>query len=156
MNVLEVKNLCKNYPAFRLKNVSFSLEPGKITGFIGRNGAGKTIKLKSIFGFVHPDGGKIRFFGEPFAGHETDVKGRVGYVAGGFDCYPRKKLKTIAGVTAPFYRGWNSAAYRHLLERFALDEEKTPAQLSAGLATFALLTAAAYRKSVRNFEALDL
>ena len=32
--------MCKHYPAFELKNVSFSLEEGKITGFIGRNGAG--------------------------------------------------------------------------------------------------------------------
>ena len=49
MSVLEVQNLCKRYQAFELKNISFSLEEGKITGFIVRNGAGKTTTLKSIF-----------------------------------------------------------------------------------------------------------
>lgn len=62
MNVLEVKNLCKKYPAFELKNISFSLEKGKITGFIGRNGAGKSTTLKSLFNFVHPDNGEVIFF----------------------------------------------------------------------------------------------
>lgn len=42
MNIVELKGICKAYSAFRLKNVSFSLDEGKITGFIGRNGAGKT------------------------------------------------------------------------------------------------------------------
>ena len=40
--VLQVQGLCKNYPAFTLSEVSFSLEAGRIMGFIGRNGAGKT------------------------------------------------------------------------------------------------------------------
>ena len=39
--ILTVRDLCKRYPAFSLKNVSFSVQPGEIMGFIGRNGAGK-------------------------------------------------------------------------------------------------------------------
>jgi ABC-2 type transport system ATP-binding protein len=59
MNVLGIKNLCKAYPSFALQNVSFSLEQGKITGFIGRNGAGKSTTLKSIF---PADDGRFQFF----------------------------------------------------------------------------------------------
>ncbi|MEG0036160.1 MAG: ATP-binding cassette domain-containing protein, partial [Oscillospiraceae bacterium] len=66
MNVLTVNNLTKNYPSFKLDTVSFSLEEGKITGFIGRNGAGKSTTLNSLFNFVHPDGGEISFFGLDF------------------------------------------------------------------------------------------
>lgn len=40
-NVIEVRNLCKNYPSFQLKNVSFTVPSGSIVGFIGENGAGK-------------------------------------------------------------------------------------------------------------------
>ena len=67
MNVLEVQNLCKSYPAFRLRDVSFTLPEGRITGFIGRNGAGKTTTLRSLLRFVQPDSGEVRFFGRPFA-----------------------------------------------------------------------------------------
>ena len=37
MSILTIKNLNKTYPTFSLKNVSFSLEPGYIMGFIGKN-----------------------------------------------------------------------------------------------------------------------
>lgn len=52
MNILEVEGLCKTYPAFALRDVSFAVEPGTIMGFIGRNGAGKCCfanKLRKIF-----------------------------------------------------------------------------------------------------------
>ena len=52
---LEVRGLCKHYPAFKLEDVSFSLVPGTITGFIGRNGAGKTTTINSLLSFVRPD-----------------------------------------------------------------------------------------------------
>ena len=52
--VLQVQGLRKKYPAFTLSEVSFSLEAGRIMGFIGRNGAGKTTTLKSILGLASP------------------------------------------------------------------------------------------------------
>ncbi len=55
MDIVEVSGLCKTYPAFQLKEVSFSLERGQITGFIGRNGAGKSTTIKSMLNLVHPD-----------------------------------------------------------------------------------------------------
>ena len=78
--VLQVQGLCKNYPAFTLSEVSFSLEAGRIMGFIGRNGAGKTTTLKSILGLVHPDAGEIRYFGLHFAQNEQRIKEQIGYV----------------------------------------------------------------------------
>ena len=39
MNILEIEKLTKTYPTFKLDNVSFSMEEGKIMGFLGRNGA---------------------------------------------------------------------------------------------------------------------
>ena len=45
MQILKLDGLCKQYPAFRLENVSFSMEAGTIMGLIGRNGAGKTTCL---------------------------------------------------------------------------------------------------------------
>lgn len=133
MSVLEVKGLCKNYPSFRLSDVSFSLGEGRITGFIGRNGAGKSTTLKSMLGLVHPDAGEVRFFGLPFRGHELEVKRNIAFAAGDAAYYPRKKLRTITEVTKSFYPQWDDGAYRNFIENFGLDEGKTPSQLSSGM-----------------------
>lgn len=131
--ILEIRGLCKEYPAFRLKDVGFSLERGRIMGFIGRNGAGKTTTLKSMLNIVHPSAGEVRFFGLDFAQSELEIKRRIGFVSGGANYYPNRKLSVITAVTRSFYVHWDEAAYRRYLALFAIDENKTPRQLSAGM-----------------------
>ena len=146
MSILEVSGLRKEYPSFVLDDISFSLAEGKITGFIGRNGAGKSTTLKSILGFCHPDGGEVRFFGRPFREDERAVKEDIGYISGGFDFYPNKKLKTITAVARSFYTQWDDEEYHRCLSLFALDENKTPAKLSAGMKVkYALTLALSHR-----------
>ncbi len=130
---LEVRGLTKKYPAFMLQEVSFSLVPGSITGFIGRNGAGKTTTINSLLSFVHPDGGEICFFGMPWASHEREIKEKIGFVSAGMTYHTRKKLKVITAVTKSFYPDWDGAFYEKYMAAFALDEEKTPAELSNGM-----------------------
>ena len=131
-NICEVRNLCKEYPAFSLQNVSFSLEKGAITGFIGRNGAGKTTTIKSMLNIVRPTGGEVRYFGKPLLGHEDEIKQRIGFSTGAVNYYPKKKLRELAAVTSTFYESWDEAAYRKYLGLFALDEEKSPSEMSEG------------------------
>lgn len=132
-NVLMIDGLCKEYPGFRLKDVSFGVEEGMIMGFIGRNGAGKTTTLKALLNLVHPSGGKITFFGMDFVDHEKEIKQRIGYAPGGINYYHRKKLKDIAANTKRFYSNWDDGMYRRYMERFGLDEEKKPLELSEGM-----------------------
>ena len=146
MKVLEVEGLCKVYPAFRLEDVSFALGEGRITGFIGRNGAGKSTTLKSLTGFVHADAGRVRFFGMDWAGNEKRIKQQIGFVSGGVGFYPGKRLRVITEVTRAFYPEWDEAMYRTCMERFSLDERKTPAQLSEGMKVkYALALALSHR-----------
>lgn len=133
MIALSVVNICKKYEHFELNNVSFTLEPGLITGFIGRNGAGKTTTLKSLLNIVHPHSGDVLFFGKNFKENEFEIKQRIGFVAGGIDFYPKKKIKTITATTRRFYRNWDDKAYNHYMNMFSLDESKTPDELSAGM-----------------------
>ncbi len=131
--VLTISGLEKRYPAFHLENVGFSLEAGRIMGFIGRNGAGKTTTLKSLLSLIRPDAGQIRFFGMSYEGHEREIRQRAGFASGGINYYPRRKLKDITAVTRRFYDNWDETAYRRCLSTFALDEEKKPMELSEGM-----------------------
>lgn len=133
MSICTVNRLCKAYPTFSLKEVSFSLEAGTITGFIGRNGAGKTTTIKSMLNFVHPDSGEIFYFGKKLIGNEAEIKQRIGFSTGAVNFYPKKKLGQLAAVTKTFYETWDEDSYREYLKLFALDENKSPSELSEGM-----------------------
>lgn len=149
MSIIEVKNLKKEYPSFLLNNISFGLEAGRITGFAGRNGSGKTTTIKSMLNLIHPDSGEITCFGMSLDSHEAEIKRRIGYSTGTVSWYPRKKLKDIALVTKSFYPNWDDNAYRKYLELFGLDQNKTPLELSEGMKVkFNLLLALSHRAEV--------
>lgn len=62
--VLQLSKLSKSYGSFSLKDVDLYVKNGKITGFVGINGAGKTTVIKSVAGLVIPSNGKIELFGK--------------------------------------------------------------------------------------------
>lgn len=133
MKALEVKGLCKRYPAFSLENASFSVPIGSITGFIGRNGAGKTTTLKALLHLVHPDGGSIRILGLDMDTDELAIRRQIGFVSGGNAYYLNKRLDQITAVTRRFYPDWDEAQYQSCLKRFRLDEGKRVKELSEGM-----------------------
>lgn len=133
MLALDVKNLNKQYPNFRLKDVTFQLEKGYIMGFIGSNGAGKTTTIKSILNLVRADSGEVRIWGKNMVGHELELKQEIGYAFGGVDFYTRSKMKSLTGVIRKFYRNWDDATYNAYLKRFKLDENKKISELSTGM-----------------------
>ena len=110
MQILKLDGLCKQYPAFRLENVSFSMEAGTIMGLIGRNGAGKTTTLKSMLHLVHPDAGTVTICGLDMDKDEREIRSRIGFVSGGASYYQRKRLRELTdgaarvsgGITAVF------------------------------------------------------
>jgi branched-chain amino acid transport system ATP-binding protein len=61
-----------------LHGVSFSLQPGRLLGLLGRNGAGKSTCMSTIMGFLKPRRGSISLYGEPVAGLAPDVIARKG------------------------------------------------------------------------------
>jgi branched-chain amino acid transport system ATP-binding protein len=61
-----------------LHGVSFALQPGRLLGLLGRNGAGKTTCMATIMGFLKPRRGSIRLYGEPVEGLAPDVIARKG------------------------------------------------------------------------------
>jgi len=133
MEILSVKNLNKCYEKFQLKDVSFSIESGRIMGFIGRNGAGKTTTMKSMLNLVHPDSGEVRFFGMDLQRHEFEIKQRISFIFGAANFYSQSKVKTITDVYRRFYKNWDETVYRSYLERFNLDPEKRIKELSQGM-----------------------
>lgn len=74
-----------------LRNVSLSLEKGKVLALLGRNGVGKTTLLKAIMGLVGLRSGQIYFDGRRIDGLRPDARARlgIGYVPQGREIFPR-------------------------------------------------------------------
>jgi ABC-2 type transport system ATP-binding protein len=83
--VLEIIDLKKTYkrgfrakPVHALKGVSFKIEPGVITGFLGANGAGKTTTIKCLLELSLADSGRILYFGHE--GLSSEAKSKIGFL----------------------------------------------------------------------------
>lgn len=133
MALLSIQNLCKHYERFDLKDVSFSVSPGKIVGFIGRNGAGKTTTLKCIYNLVKPTSGQILYDGKPTVADEPHFKSEVGLLFGEVNFYPSKTVKALTSVTKMFYPLWDENLYQGYLREFGIDETKQIKALSTGM-----------------------
>ncbi|MGY2084597.1 ABC transporter ATP-binding protein [Blastococcus sp. SYSU DS0539] len=65
---VEIRGLTKSFTNVRaVSDLSFTVEPGTVTGFLGPNGAGKTTTLRMVLGLMRPDAGTATFDGTPYA-----------------------------------------------------------------------------------------
>jgi len=129
-NAIEISDLCKQYPSFSLKNVSFSVPSGLCCGFVGPNGAGKTTTLKAMLGMVHKSSGEILLLGKPNG--DAATKEKIGVM---FDPYFQEDWTPldIEKGLRPFYRSWDCGEYRAFLSRFGLDPKKKFKDFSHGM-----------------------
>jgi ABC-2 type transport system ATP-binding protein len=141
-NVIEVESLAKEYTGFRLKDISFSIPKGYITGLVGPNGAGKTTIIKLIMNLITRQGGTIKVFGLDNLEHDVEIKDRIGFVYDTPYFYEDQDLRTLVSTIGPFYSKWDNKKFSSLLERFGLSPRKKFMSLSKGMKTkFALALA---------------
>jgi ABC-2 type transport system ATP-binding protein len=72
-----------------LDGCSLSVAPGQMLGFLGPNGAGKTTAMRTIFGLVRPDAGRVTWDNEPLT---TPLRRRIGYMPEERGLYPKMKV----------------------------------------------------------------
>ena len=132
-NILQIENLCKKYPSFSLKNVSFNVRPGQIMGFIGRNGAGKTTTLKAIMNLIHYESGNIFAFEKDMTQFELENKQRIGFSLSELNYYANKTIKQLMNVTKRFYKNFDESRFYELSKMFDLELDKKLEQLSSGM-----------------------
>lgn len=78
--MLEVKNLVKSYGDFKaLKEISFQVSSGKIHGFLGKNGAGKSTTMNILSGLVSYNSGEIYYKGMDFKRDKSEILRSLGY-----------------------------------------------------------------------------
>jgi ABC-2 type transport system ATP-binding protein len=87
--MIQVIDLTKYYRRVPVvHDVSFSIGPGQVTGYLGPNGSGKSTTVKMLAGFIEPNAGKILFNGENIRNDIVGYKARIGYVPEEAHVYP--------------------------------------------------------------------
>src|SRR5437867_12447143 len=87
--MLELLHVTKRYSGIpAVKDVSFVVRAGEVTGYLGPNGSGKSTTLKMIAGLIEPSEGEILFEGEPIRRDRIAYKQRLGYVPEEPHLYP--------------------------------------------------------------------
>src|ERR1035437_2523238 len=79
--MLEIQSLTKYYRHIPVvDDVSFSVRPGEVTGYLGPNGSGKSTTVKMITGMLEPSAGRVLLDGRDIRSDMATFKRRLGYV----------------------------------------------------------------------------
>ena len=119
-NVIELKNVSKDYGDFKLDNVSFSVPEGSVCGFIGQNGAGKTTTINLILDIIKRDSGEIKVFGENVSEKSAALRENIGVVFDEMGFHEFMTGKDINIMMKNIYKNWDEEAFFDYLKRFSL------------------------------------
>ena len=143
--MLKISHLQKHYRGFSL-DCSMEVQPGMITGLIGRNGSGKSTTFKALLGLIHPDGGEIEVFGKKAEELKPEDKQKLGVVFAdsGFSMY--LTAAGVANIMKSIYPDFDREEFLQQCRRFNLPTDKKIKEFSTGMkAKFKVLAALSHK-----------
>jgi ABC-2 type transport system ATP-binding protein len=129
---ISVAGLTRRYRGqLALDRVTFDLEPGSITGLLGRNGAGKTTLLRIVAGHEFASAGTVTVLGASPAGNAAVLR-RMIFVREG-QAYPDFRVRQVVRAASWFYPNWSHELAGALLDEFGLPLNRKVKNLSRGM-----------------------
>jgi ABC-2 type transport system ATP-binding protein len=129
---ISVAGLSRRYRGqLALDNVSFDIEPGTITGLLGRNGAGKTTLMRIVAGHEFASAGTVAVLGARPVENEQVLR-RMVFVRED-QSYPDIKVRQAVQTASWLYPDWDADLARSLLEEFAVPPDRKVRKLSRGM-----------------------
>ncbi|MBB3110783.1 ABC-2 type transport system ATP-binding protein [Paenibacillus phyllosphaerae] len=132
-NVVEIRSLTKAYGDVKaVDNVSFALEPNRIYGLLGRNGAGKTTIMHMLSAQLIQTSGDIAVFGE--APYENNrVLSQLCFIKESQKYPESSKIADVLAFAAMTFPNWNQELADRLMEDFRLPPKRRIKKLSRGM-----------------------
>lgn len=132
-NVIEIKDLKKNYPDFSLSINELKIPSGIVIGLIGENGAGKTTFIKSILSIIKKDSGTIKIFNKNLEEQELDIKKDIGVVLDNSFLPENLRPKDINMVMKEIYDNWDTELFYKYLKDFKIKDNQILKTMSKGM-----------------------
>lgn len=149
---IQTRGLSKQFGSVHaVKALDLHVARGGITGFLGRNGAGKSTTIKMLLGMTHPSAGHGTVLGHRIDDRRSSLALRkaVAYVAEDKQTYAYLTVAEMVRFTRAFYADWQPDVERRLLEEYGLPRDRRVKALSKGMRTkLALLLALARRPAL--------
>jgi len=118
--VIRIDHLSKSFGAVRaVDDLTFTVHPGRVTGFLGPNGAGKTTTLRILLGLVHPTAGTATIGGQAYARFTKPMRS-VGAALEAANFHPGRSALDHLRVYAP-QAGVTEARCHEVLTLVGLD-----------------------------------
>jgi ABC-2 type transport system ATP-binding protein len=147
--VIETQDLTKRYGNVEaVRAVSFQVRDGCITGFLGRNGAGKSSTIRMLLGMISPTAGTGTVLGHRIDDPKQSllIGRRVAYVGEDKGLYAYLTVEQMVRFTRSFYPDWRPEIEQCLLKDYQMPLRRKVKALSKGMRTkLALLLALSRR-----------
>jgi ABC-2 type transport system ATP-binding protein len=147
--VILTRDLTKSYGTLMaVHGLNLSVEPNRITAFLGQNGAGKSTTIKMLLGMIRPTCGEGTVLGKRIANAEEnrEMRRKVAYVAENKPLYSYMTVEQTVRFASSFYSDWRADVANKLLSEYKLPNKRKVKSLSKGMRTkLALLLAFARR-----------
>lgn len=127
---MRARGLSKNYEKFKLGPNDFAIKKGYVTGFIGKNGMGKTTTIKALLSLISYDG---EIFLDDKKIEDLSYLQDVGLVMDDSFLGKDWTLDLVNDAMAVGYENWDSKSYYAYLDKFNLEREKKVEELSRGM-----------------------
>lgn len=133
-SVISVKNLTQRYGTGRViyRDLSFEVPKGRILGLLGKNGTGKTTTINILMGYLKPQAGECRIFGEDINSLSPATRSRIALLIEGHVQYSFMTIAQIERFYSKFYPNWNSVAYYELMAKLHVSPGQKISSMSCG------------------------
>lgn len=114
------------------QDLSFEVKKGKILGLLGKNGTGKTTIINILNGYLRPQAGVCRIFGEEMDHFTPQTKARIGLLLEGHIQHTYFNVVQIEKFYSSFFSNWNRDAYYELLKKLQVTKTQKISTMSCG------------------------
>ena len=130
--MIQINGLKKKYKDFTL-DLTLDLPKGRVSGLVGKNGAGKSTTLKAILGLIQTDEGSVKVFGKDAFNLTSEEKQQLGVALSDSSFSGYLTVDAVKSILKNMYHSFDEEKFLDLSEKMKLPLNKQIKEFSTGM-----------------------